>query len=374
MIQLPPLEQVAFQGGLTPSGRNAWGPCPVCGAQKRGQGERRGPLAFYLGKQQETWKCWAGSCTAKGDALGLLAALHYQEIPPKGDARWPLLLSLLERQQLQRRPQQPAVAPPLPAFPPHTAIKQFWGQCIELNTPEAAPSVAFSWLTHRRNLDPSAIAALQLARILPRTLLDRPSWLPTLGIPLKTWLALYRLAVPLYDETGLLRSLRFRLVDRWRRSEQWVLPDGCQVDAQERLFYGTKRLPKALSARGSAQGLVMADPMAQSLLAGTTQDRSGVGWDGWVLITEGEPDWWAVCTQKKRFSAVESNKQTFAAFSVEAGSWTAALASRIPAGAHVRIWTDHDTAGETYATRIYSTLKTHCDVQRVNRPSTWGSL
>jgi hypothetical protein len=218
------------------------------------------------------------------------------------------------------------------------------------------------------------MANLKLARILPRSLPDRPDWLPILGIPFKNWLSLYRLAVPLYDETGLLRSLRFRLVDRWLQAESWVAPEGCRHDAKSGLFYGSRRLPKALSAKGSSRGLVMADPTAQCLLASTTQRPDETSWDGWVLITEGEPDWWAVCTQPTRFIGSNVKKKTFAAFSIEAGSWTHALANRIPEGAHVRIWTDHDSAGENYARTIYSTLKNRCDVQRVNRPSTWGTL
>jgi hypothetical protein len=262
---------------------------------------------------------------------------------------------------------------PPPDFPPHAQIQHLWNACVPLDASEATRSVAFTWLAKHRKLDPLSIAALHLARILPPSLPEWPAWIPTLGLPKQKWLGIYRLVTPLYDATGLLRALRFRAVDRWWREGTWMPPKGCHHDAQGSLFYGSQRLPKALSPRGGTRGLVMADPIAQSLLAGQRQDAIGVAWDGWVLITEGEPDWWAVCTPRERFLEASHQKKTFAAISVEAGSWTPEIAHRIPDGAHIRIWTDHDDAGEKYAATIHDTLKNRCDVQRVNRPSTWGS-
>ena len=365
----PGLEEIARQGGMTLRGR-AWSPCPVCGAVRRGHGDRRGPISFQGGG----WRCWAGSCGAHGDGLGLLAALRYGALPPQGDARWAALWQEVQSAsglpQMARRGPLAASVAPAPDYPPLAEVQALWASCVPLDAPEAAASVGFRWLEGRRGLSPERIGQLQLARVLPVSA-DWPAWLPTLGLPRPAWLSLYRLAVPLYDAIGQMRSLRFRLVDRRQGPEGWGLPPGCALDGRGRLVRGEQALPKSLSARGTTRGLVMADPVALGLLQGRRVDPYGVAFDGWVVITEGEPDMWAISTTAERFGEVRERRQTFAAFSVESGSWTPEVAARLPSDAHVRIWTDHDEAGERYAARIRETLPTGMDVQRVDRPSTW---
>ena len=67
------LESIAYQLGMKTTGRNAFGPCPSCNAQKRGDHDKRAPLAFFvpLGSKEARWQCF--SCGDKGDMIDLVS-------------------------------------------------------------------------------------------------------------------------------------------------------------------------------------------------------------------------------------------------------------------------------------------------------------
>jgi 5S rRNA maturation endonuclease (ribonuclease M5) len=234
------------------------------------------------------------------------------------------------------------------------------------------------WLSTYRGLSVDGIAALDLVRVLPKTY-RWPRWVPTLGMDRDAWLQVYRLAVPTFTASGELAALRFRAVDRV--GPRWTAPAGCRIeDRNGRAALVTtvrgkdRELPKALASVGVGHGagLVMADPMGLALLRGTRED-DGVRWDGRVVIVEGEPDLWAVAASGgNRIQRHGDGFQTFAAFAVEAGSWTAEIAARIPDGARVLVWTDLDDAGDRYAAAVNASLTHRCDVLRATRPESWN--
>jgi len=363
------VEAVAGELGLDVR-RRAFGPCPACGAERRGGGDRRPPCGFGNG-----WRCFR--CDARGDALDLVArvvagarlreltlermaevrawyAAHGWCDPAPGGPAAPFVA--------RRAPAAPAE--PAPVYPPVAEVAALWSACAALTDVPwgyrgggrwADPAVP--WLEKWRGLSCRALGALDLARLLP---LDPdahpwPSWIPRLGMGRVEWLQLYRLAVPMYDATGALRSLRFRAVT-----------DVCEpgADGLRWRALDVKGHQKALAATGSTvRGLTLADPVGRALLAG---ELASAPWDGRVVVTEGEPDLWTWSTRQRRGMAPDA--LTWAVLGVVNGSWTADLAARVPSGAKVALRTHADAAGVAYAENIRRTLAARCDVRRAVIP------
>lgn len=370
-LVLPDLEALARAEGLTGS-RAGWGPCPVCGAVRRGGSDGRPPLTFYRGRAggELRWSCHAGGCGAGGGALALLAARRYGEVPPKGDPRWADLFAELRAGTTAPRPAERAPRPesgarnanenPGVEAPPPEEVAALWAACRPVNGPGCA-AIAGDWLREVRGLDPEALAVLDLARVLP-DVYPWPRWIPWLGMDRAAWLALYRLAAPMYDAAGELRALRFRAVNKVRE----LNPDADPPRLRWRALPVQK---KALAGRGTRlAGLVLADPWGLALLRGG-RDVDGVPWDGAVLVAEGEIDLWAATSSGGRFR----DGATFAAFAVVAGSWTPEVAARIPDGARVTIATDADEPGDKYAEAVRASLAGRCKVRRMARTETWGN-
>lgn len=349
------LSQIAERGGLTPHGRAAWSPCPCCGAAQRGRSDRRGPLSF----RGETWRCHAAGCKAGGGPAALVAALRFHVIPPKGDPRWREVYAVLEEDAgtlpgRDRRPASPrpparfvtarAAERPQTAsepgrtddasdtYPPKDEVRVTWAACVRLDRGKPSEP-ALAWL-EGRGLSPALLGHLDLVRTLPDAN-TWPRWLPPSA------LTVHRLVVGMYDAAGELRSLRFRAIRE------------------------PARPAKALPAFGhSTRGLVMADPLAQALLRGARADEDGMPWDGRVLVAEGETDFWTLAGDPARMTKALTDRRTFAVFGIVAGSWSDAIAARIPDDAQVVVWTDLDPPGERYAETIRASLAHRCDVRR----------
>ncbi len=387
----PPVLDVATRLGLEVR-RDGFGPCPVCGAARRGSTDGRPPLTCALRAGGERWRCWASGCAARGGSVALVAAVRLGEIPGKGDPRWTAVYAELRDDTPATRASRPSgcspratPAHPVQVFPrgntqshPDPAsVAELWAACTPLNPVDRDPAIL--WLSTYRGLSVDGIAALDLVRVLPKTY-RWPRWVPTLGMDRDAWLQVYRLAIPAFTASGELAALRFRAVDRV--GPRWTAPAGCRIeDRNGRAALVTtvrgkdRELPKALASVGVGHGagLVMADPMGLALLRGTRED-DGVRWDGRVVIVEGEPDLWAVAASGGNRIQRHGDVffKTFAAFAVEAGSWTAELAARIPDSARVLIWTDLDDAGDRYAAAVNASLTHRCDVLRATRPDSWN--
>ncbi len=107
----------------------------------------------------------------------------------------------------------------------------------------------------------------------------------------------------------------------------------------------------------------MADALTQQVL------RTGAKPD-WIpdpllaVICEGEGDWLTYATWR---ALRDPSIPAFAVLGIVAGAWTEDIASRIPTGTRVNVWTDPDAAGDRYAAEIRRTLNSRCDVRRPRR-------
>lgn len=271
----------------------------------------------------------------------MAAALRHGELLGKGDPRWRELLTELGgdtgNTPPPRRP-APVRREPEPerVYPPVEDVDALWGCCWPLLDAEVSPVGKVHAFIRSRALDPAMMQHRDVVRVLRPGF--SPEWMPYQGHDT------HRLVVPMFDHHGRRRSLRFR-----------SLTSDVKV--------------KALPPTGfNIGGLVMADPMAQSILTGDL----GVGstlWDGRVVVTEGEPDFWTWAANDARWLAEVDRGETYAVFGIVAGSWTPAIAARIPTGTTVIIRTDHDEAGDKYARIVTTTLSTRCRIVRSSSPT-----
>ena len=118
-----------------------------------------------------------------------------------------------------------------------------------------------------------------------------------------------------------------------------------------------KRLPPAGYRAG---GLILANDLGKHLLrtASPPSPRPESA-PLRVVITEGEPDF---LTWATRFP--DPKAAVPVVLGVVSGSWTEAMASRIPNGARVTVRTHHNEAGDRYAAAIYRTLVGRCTLLR----------
>lgn len=395
-LDLPPLADLAARGGMT-GGRSGWTPCPLCGAERRGREDRRGPVALFPGRAGERWACHA--CNRGGDAVDLAAALRWGEIPPRTDRdRWAELFtelrggpSLSPRVTPGARERSPAgsgggvspktrALPPEPEGPQPADLAAFWRACRPL-TAVRSSDPARAWLTSWRGLDAADLAALDLVRLVPAEPPPGgwPRWIPRLGLDLGRWLDVYRLVVPMWNARGLVRSLRFRAVDRVLEGLPEPGPGGELTRWRAVEVPGNR---KALApVGGRLRGLVLADPLGLALLRRRPEDdgpvvADGVSWDGRIVVTEGEPDAWTwASAQRRRAWALPAPEgaplTSWAVLGVVAGSFPAGdpaaaeLAARIPDGARVGIRTHPDDAGRKYAAAILDSLRERARAGRV---------
>ena len=225
------------------------------------------------------------------------------------------------------RPRE-ATPTPDPAHPPRAEVGALWAACGRVDLTAADPDpldleLSF-WLSCERGLYPPAVAALDLARVLPAPKAHPlPAWLPA------PWWPRWRLVLPAWTSTGELGSLRLC----------------CPGNAEP-----GERAPRGVKAKG----LTLAEPVALALLRGEPDPR----WDGSVLVVEGCPDFlaWAIQPWEDRRPAV---------FGTWPGAWTADLAARIPDGARVILGTDATPAGDRLALALQRTFYPRCACGRL---------
>lgn len=367
------VEAVATELGLAVR-RRALGPCPACGAERRGGGDTRGPCG--LTRDGHGFRCFR--CDAAGDAADLVALrltgsrLREATAEQRAEVRaWYAARGWCEPEpgrapaRPPARPPRVPVAPvePAPAYPPAAEVEALWSACAPLDAVSMLEP-AVLWLEHRRGLLCRELAALDLVRVLPSSY-PWPAWVPTLGLERAEWRELYRLAVPMYDAEGALRGLRFRLVDAVRVVApdglrlRWTSPDGVEA-ADGRLVSARtgRELPKSLSQRGGCAGLVMPDVAGLELLRGAEREL----WDAArVVVAEGEVNAWSYATAARR-PAERWNAGSWAVLGFAAGGWTAEVAARIPDGARVSVSVDDDEAGRKYLENVRRTLAPRCPV------------
>ncbi|MBI2900475.1 MAG: hypothetical protein HYY17_09825 [Planctomycetes bacterium] len=216
---------------------------------------------------------------------------------------------------------RPAIPPP--SYPPHDELLDM----VRNSLPVTSDPEAVAWLASR-GLDPEAVEVWHLARALaPEGPL--PSWARCGS---RDWRESgHRLLLPLFDARGSLRSVKARAV--------------C-AEAER----------KELAPTGySTGGLIFACIMGRRLLAGDVPEW----WTPQILVVEGAPDW---LTWGARQS--DAREDGPAVLGVGAGSWTPAIATRIPDGSTVYLRGHSDAAGARYLDAIEATLAGRCRIFR----------
>jgi hypothetical protein len=291
--------------------------CPACGAERRhsSRHDRRGAVGVARDRPLG-WRCHA--CQASGDAVDFvsfaLCGARFRDLDAQSKVRvreWfegPGYVTPRASRRVE------AAAPPPPQRPPLEEIRQLLlGRVAVHEDPQTAAYLAF------RGCDPDGTSRLDLAFALGTSAL--PAWARIGETP---WTrSRHRLIVPLSDATGVMRSCIARSVERQPRVKS-VAPSGY-----------------------SRAGLVMANLVARAMLRGKSRPDH-------VLIREGEIDF-----LQESLRAPEA-----AVFGIVSGSWTTALAARIPEHAHVVIATDADDAGDRYAHAIAATLEGRIQFER----------
>lgn len=227
--------------------------------------------------------------------------------------------------------------PPPPQYPPAGEVLALWNACAR---PAALPDThqAIRYLEDTRRLNVHALSRLDLVRVLPGQF-DWPEWISR-SVP-----KFYPIVIPVYDNIGILRSLRFRAVSTM------------------------EKMPKSLPPRGyELSGLVMADSIGRSILQ-ERYEHDGIKWDGRSVIAEGEPDFLSFCIDERRMNQISASGTTYAVFGVVSGSWSDGIAERIPTGSVVAVWTHPDAKGDSYAETIRRSLAGRCEVRRPIPPA-----
>jgi len=264
-------------------------------------------------------KCFG--CGATGDVFDLVAAGNGLDARRNFPRVLELAMDLAGVSSTQAPPPAQRMARPSNrGFPPIGEVATLWDSCRPVfDDPEVS-----AWLRSRA-LDPGDVEDFGVARALPRDL-TLPAWARLRG---RGWTeGGYRCLLPMFDERGVLRSVRARQI-------------------------GDGAAPKAVPPAGfSLSGLVMADALSRQLLAGAAVP------DVWpastplrIVVAEGEPDYltWATAFSDADVAAP-------AVFGVVAGSWTKELAARVPDHARIIVRTHHDEAGERYAREVFATF------------------
>lgn len=310
-------------------------PCPACGEERRGRGERRFPVG--LRADEQGWRCHR--CDASGDAVTLAAWLVTGN--PRAEGQWAeVRRACAERGLCTRdprdggppvrlRPLPPPRPPAPPKRPPAEEVAALWDACLPVaEDPEVA-----AWIASR-GLDPGDVETRDLARALPEGH-PCPPWARARGA---TWAESgHRLIVPMRAPGGAVESLHARRV-RGGEGSKGLSPAGATVG-----------------------GLVMADPLGLLMLSRDPEGAAMVRRVG-LVVAEGVPDF---LTWGTRYS--DADEEAPAVVGVISGSWNEALARLVPDGAKVAIRTDPDEAGRKYETEIAATLIERCDVKRRRR-------
>ena len=325
--------QTGLAFGLIPGPGRSLAPCPSCGAFQRGSQDRRGPIGIR--PDDAGWTCHR--CHVQGDALSLAACCVTKSTKPDA-ARWHATIEACRNAGLcsatgECVPSNITPSPPSPHRPPPQELRQFWADCL----PVTDDQVVAAWL-RKRGLDQSFIEDRDLVRALP-TNASCPRWARFCGGPWETstpWTETsHRAIFPLRGPTGAMETVHARALN--------------PLDVKGR--------DKAASPAGyQVAGTVIADVTARALLRGDTPDwwRSRD-----VFVVEGAPDF---LTWATRYG--DAAEGAPAIFGVIAGSWTEAIAARIPSGCRVLVMTHNDPAGDKYAAAIINSLLGRCSAFR----------
>lgn len=325
-----PVSEVAEALGLEVR-RDRMGPCLACG-DLREKSVRRLLVGIHRGSQR--WTC--NHCRISGDGVDLVAWKLLGKPARSLEAQqWNVVRTWFGGSGIPEKIRQPMELPP--DYPPQADVLALWNQFAPLSGTEGDVE---KWL-RSRGLQAPLVGDLDLVRVAPST---RPERLSAGLRRVQHWGWPWVAALPLYDATGAQRSILFRAVappPDWLPRKSLALRDYARV------------------------GLVLADPLGVALLAGR-REHLGIGWDGRVLVCEGEPDLLTLAAHPDRVR----NQKSFAVIgTVGAVALSKAVGRRIPAEATVLLCPDVDADGKGEKTMAQSrsdALSHVANVQKLN--------
>ena len=319
--------------------------CPSCGALTRHpkRKDKRGAINIF--EDGRLWSC-KEDCGAGGDVINLvsysLTSKPFRDVDTNGKEQvkewfvehWPFIA---DRTPTRSTPREPTP----PRYPPAQELKALWGSSSAVIEDKEARA----WLWQRlvptqgdmeardalHNQVLEVIASQDLARAIHLNA-DRPSWLQH---------TTNRLMFPLCNGMGQFRSCKVR-----------PLP-------------GPKG--KGFSPRGfDATGLVFANITAREMLeTGRVPNRWPKNEPFRLIVCEGEVDWMTWCVHDELVAGDARETPAPAIIGIFSGSWTDALAGRIPNKTLVIIRNDRDEkgTGEKYARRAFELLDHRCTLR-----------
>ena len=305
--------------------------------------------SFDVRPDRNTFKCFG--CGEQGDAIAFIMKLDGLAFPdavralayeagitvPDEDSTAPRPY-VKRPSALERRLSRP---PEAPSYPPVDEVNALWAGAAPVL--DVAPVA--TWLREGRRIDPQVVTDLDLARVVMAEPGDVPAWAAyAVGQG-------YRLAVPLYDSRGVMRSFKFRPTGAryaalCERSEREGEPKPPKARAPSRI--GDQRVTVHLLVNANALAV---DILRRGSKAGAEYRAAMCCESIHTLVTEGELDYLTA-------AALEDAPVIFG---VASGAWSASHASAVPAG-RVTIATDGGDSGDKYAAEIRASLSHRSDV------------
>lgn len=324
-----PVGEVAEALGLDGDVRRGF-TCPVCREDHRDR--RRG--AVGLRRDAAGWRCHR--CGEGGDAIDLVAwhlgGARFRDLGAEDRRRVRAWFGSAPSEPTSWSSPKPSPAPAIQR-PPRDEVDALWAAALPLASclpGGVAPDArAARFLRGRGLLDlADAIAAADLARLMPTGGIACPTWWPS------GRLALWRLVVRAWQVGGEAVSVHARAVE-----DRPATRDGEPMPKQ--LWPGSRGGP-----RYDVSGLFFADPAAQRLLRG---DAFGLAR---VLVCEGLTDWLSAAGWCRR-----NGGDDVAVLGGVSGSFPALAQVRWPEQPiDVVVAIDHDAAGDRYVEQIRAAL------------------
>lgn len=353
-----PLEDVLHHLGIGAVSGRTVAPCPSreCGQERRGSGDRRGPVDLRDVDGTTLWHC--KRCNRGGD--GIAAVSHhlggggFKALDPDDKRRvqaWYSDRGWAEAPADHRPPARRPTPPPVrrvdpeqtrgsAARPPRDEVDALWQACRRVGEGAGHDATSLLYLQDR-GYHPPDLRDLDVVRIAPEPgAYAWPAWWPG-----DRW-ADFKLVFRGYDASGEPVSLHARRTARYLD----LLPvcDACQTPLP-RQFTPRRKLTERCPAcdwrpnpktrwpamgPGSAEGLLFADAGGAAILRGEPQhDR--------VLIVEGVTDLLR--------AALVAPRLPCAVIGFASGGARALGDVRWPPGITVALATDSDPTGEAYA-------------------------
>tara|TARA_Y100001937_G_scaffold128744_1_gene207498 strand:+ start:991 stop:3876 length:2886 start_codon:yes stop_codon:yes gene_type:complete len=311
------LESIAYQLGMKTTGRNAFGPCPSCNAQKRGDHDKRAPLAFFvpLGSKEARWQCF--SCGDKGDMIDLVS-YKFNGVKGSQVGDWTEIKNFFKTHEFT----DIRVIDKPKSKIPKKDLKRLWSEGVVGNPIDGTARIDVQQFFKDRGLNHYYIDEGYIFDInFPFQELEKV--ITSSGKPMPFWPAgwaySYPIAIPLFDANGTFCSFQGRAIRKQEGKPKTMCPAGFSMDG---LFFANTT-------------------MRQFLLKEYNSNR--------FWIVEGEMD----------FLAITSKQANEPVMGIKNGSFSAFDHIAFPAGAEVIIATHNDTAGNEYAKKIAVRIAPH---------------